>query len=66
MLTVFLDFGSVTRGDIDRAALEQAVSPWIYHDNTSREQVTERIRELKSSSAIKCNWIGQPYLQQIS
>ncbi|ABI60460.1 MULTISPECIES: 2-hydroxyacid dehydrogenase [Nitrosomonas] len=44
MLTVFLDFGSVTRGDIDRAALEQAVSPWIYHDNTSREQVTERIK----------------------
>lgn len=45
MLTVFLDFGSVTRGDIDRATLEQAVSPWIYHDNTSWEQVTERIKE---------------------
>lgn len=45
MLTVFLDFGSVTRGDIDKTALEQVVSPWIYHDNTSREQVAERIRE---------------------
>jgi len=45
MLTVFLDFGSVTRGDIDRTVLEQVVSPWVYHDNTSREQVAERIRE---------------------
>ena len=45
MLTVFLDFGSVTRGDIDRTVLEQAVSPWVYHDNTSPEQVAERIRE---------------------
>lgn len=45
MLTVFLDFGSVTRGDVDRTALEQAVSPWIYHDNTSCGQVAERIRD---------------------
>lgn len=45
MLTVFLDFGSVTRGDIDQTALEQVVSPWIYYDNSSREQVIERIRE---------------------
>ncbi|MXS85636.1 2-hydroxyacid dehydrogenase [Nitrosomonas sp. HPC101] len=45
MLTVFLDFGSVTRGDIDRAMLEQAVSPWVYHDNTLPEQVAERIRD---------------------
>lgn len=43
MLTVFLDFGSVTRGDIDRTVLEQTVSPWIFHDNTAREQITERI-----------------------
>ena len=45
MLTVFLDFGSVTRGDIDRTVLEQATSPWVYHDNTLPEQVAERIRE---------------------
>lgn len=45
MLTAFLDFGSITRGDIDRTTLEQAVSPWVYHDNTSQEQVIERIRE---------------------
>ena len=45
MQTVFLDFGSVTRGDIDRTILEQATSPWTYHDNTAQEQVMERIRE---------------------
>lgn len=47
MLTVFLDFGSVTRGDIDRMVLEQVVSPWVYYDNTSREQITDRISEAK-------------------
>ena len=38
MRAVFLDFGSVTRGDMDCAALERAVSPWQYHhDSTSVE-----------------------------
>lgn len=45
MLTIFLDFGSVTRGDIDRTALEQAISPWTYHDHTPQELVADRIRE---------------------
>jgi glycerate dehydrogenase len=45
MRAVFLDFGSVTRGDIDRTVLEQAISPWLYYDDTSQEQIAERIRE---------------------
>lgn len=45
MLTVFLDFGSVTRGDINRTILEQVASPWIYHNHTSQEQLADRIRE---------------------
>jgi len=44
MRAVFLDFGSVTRGDMDQTALERAVSPWYYHDETTVEQVAERIR----------------------
>lgn len=45
MRAVFLDFGSVTRGDMNRAALERAISPWHYHDETTEEQVAERIRD---------------------
>lgn len=44
MRAVFIDFDSITRGDIDRAVLEQAVSPWFYYDGTPRDQVAERIR----------------------
>ncbi len=41
----FLDFGSVTRGDMDCAALEQAITPWrFYHDSTEAE-VSERVRD---------------------
>lgn len=45
MRAVFFDFGSVTRGDMDCAALERAVSPWQYHYDTAEEKVLERIRE---------------------
>lgn len=45
MRAVFLDFGSVTRGDMDCAALERAISPWIYHTDSSEQEVLERIRE---------------------
>ncbi|QOJ22549.1 MAG: 2-hydroxyacid dehydrogenase [Gammaproteobacteria bacterium] len=45
MRAIFLDFGSVTRGDMDCAALERAVAPWrFYHDSTEAE-VAERIRD---------------------
>ncbi|MBS0423596.1 MAG: 2-hydroxyacid dehydrogenase [Proteobacteria bacterium] len=44
MRAIFLDFGSVTRGDMDCTALERAISPWqFYHDSTEAE-VPERIR----------------------
>ena len=44
MRAVFLDFGSVTRGDLDCAKLEKAVSPWQYYDETSPDQTAERIK----------------------
>ena len=44
MRAVFLDFGSVTRGDMDCAALERAISPWQYHHDSSEAEVLERIR----------------------
>ena len=52
MRAVFLDFGSVTRGDMDCTALERVISPWRYYDETSTEQVAERIRE---AEVIVCN-----------
>lgn len=44
MRAVFLDFGSVTRGDMDCAALEHAISPWRFHHNSSEAEVPGRIR----------------------
>lgn len=52
MRAVFLDYGSVTRGDMDCTALEQAVSPWEYHDETDADQVLERIR---GAEVVVCN-----------
>lgn len=45
MRAVFLDFGSVTRGDIDCTVLERVISPWHFYDDTSAEEVIERIKE---------------------
>ncbi|CAE6499957.1 Glycerate dehydrogenase [Nitrosomonas nitrosa] len=45
MRAVFLDFGSVTRGDMDCTALEEAISPWQFFDDTTPEQVPERIKD---------------------
>ena len=52
MRAVFLDFGSVTRGDMDCTALEQAISPWNFYDETTADQVAERIKE---AEVIVCN-----------
>lgn len=45
MRSVFLDFDSVTRGDIDRSALEAVTSPWIFHGDTDSTQLAERMRD---------------------
>ncbi|AKH38503.1 MULTISPECIES: 2-hydroxyacid dehydrogenase [Nitrosomonas] len=45
MRAVFLDFGSVTRGDIDCTRLEQAISPWHYYEDTATEQAIERVKD---------------------
>ncbi|MCH9639953.1 MAG: 2-hydroxyacid dehydrogenase [Betaproteobacteria bacterium] len=45
MRAVFLDFGSGSRGDMDCTALEQAISPWRYYQDSSEQEVLERIKE---------------------
>lgn len=45
MHAVFLDFDSVTRGDIDRSILETVTSPWIFYGDTDATQLVERIRD---------------------
>lgn len=52
MRAVFLDFGSVTRGDMDCTQLERAVSPWRYYDETAPGEVLERIRD---AEVVVCN-----------
>ena len=43
MRAVFLDFGTVSNGDLDTAALERAVSGVVFHQQTSTAQVAERV-----------------------
>ncbi|MDT8363319.1 MAG: 2-hydroxyacid dehydrogenase [Nitrosomonas sp.] len=45
MRAVFLDFDSVTRGDIDRTVLSQVISPWVFHGDTDPSRLAERIRD---------------------
>ncbi len=45
MRAVFLDFGSVTRGDMDCGALEKAITPWQFYHDSSETEVAERIRD---------------------
>lgn len=47
MSAVFLDFGSATRGDMDCTKLEQAISPWCFYEESSEEQVLERIKDVE-------------------
>ena len=54
MRAVFFDFGSVTRGDMDCAALERAVSPWQYHHDSTEAEVLERIREAEEIGRASC------------
>lgn len=43
MRAVFLDFGTVSNGDLDTAPLERLVPGLVLHQQTSTEQVVERI-----------------------
>lgn len=45
MRAVFLDFGSVTRGDLDCESLERAITPWQYFHDSSEREVLERIQD---------------------
>lgn len=62
MRAVFLDFGSVTRGDMDCSALERAVSPWQFHHNSSEAEVPERIRHAEIIVSNKV-FIGREAIQ---
>jgi glycerate dehydrogenase len=43
MRAVFLDFGTVSNGDLDTASLERVVPGLVIHQQTSNAQVAERI-----------------------
>ncbi|GKS68706.1 glycerate dehydrogenase [Nitrosomonas sp. PY1] len=43
MRAVFLDFGSVSREDLDCAALNQVISPWQYYYDSSDQEIVQRI-----------------------
>ncbi|SFE23887.1 2-hydroxyacid dehydrogenase [Nitrosomonas sp. Nm166] len=45
MRAVFLDLGSVTRGDLDCTVLEQAISPWQYYQDSCEQEIVERVSE---------------------
>lgn len=62
MRAVFLDFGSVTRGDMDCSALERAVSPWQFHHNSSEAEVPERIHHAEIIVSNKV-FIGREAIQ---
>ncbi len=47
MRAVFLDFGSVTRGDMDCTVLDQVISPWHFYEESSEQQVLERIKPVE-------------------
>ena len=47
MSAVFLDFGSATRGDMDCTKLEQAISPWCFYEESSEQEVLERIKDVE-------------------
>ena len=47
MGAVFLDFGSATRGDMDCTNLEQAISPWCFYEESSEQEVLERIKDVE-------------------
>lgn len=57
MSAVFLDFGSATRGDLDCTTLEQAISPWCFYEESSEQQVLERIKgvEVVISNKVSLN-----------
>ena len=62
MRAVFFDFGSVTRGDMDCAALERAIAPWQYHHDSSEAEVLERIRDAEVVVSNKV-FIGREAIQ---
>jgi glycerate dehydrogenase len=44
MRAVFLDFGSVTRGDMDCSVLERVISTWDYYEDSTEQEIPERIK----------------------
>ena len=40
---VFLDYGTVDNGDLDRARLEATLPDWTWHDNTAPRELADRL-----------------------
>ena len=51
---VFLDTGSVDRGDLDRSRLNKSLSSWRWHENTSPSDVAGRIELANAVVSNKC------------
>ena len=47
MNAVFLDYGTIDRGDLDRASLETSTGPWQWFEQTGAEELPGRIREAR-------------------
>jgi len=52
--TVFLDFGSVSRGDLDPGPLERAVPGIVIHERTAQADVPARVAGFEAVLANKC------------
>lgn len=45
MKAIFLDYGTIDRGDLDSAALEEAAGPWRWYANSDRGELEARIAD---------------------
>jgi glycerate dehydrogenase len=62
MRAVFLDFGSVTRNDMDCSSLERTIAPWRFYHNSAEEEVSARIRQAEVIVSNKV-FIGREAIQ---
>ncbi|MEX0734231.1 MAG: D-2-hydroxyacid dehydrogenase [Steroidobacteraceae bacterium] len=54
MRAVFLDFGTVSNGDLDTGPLERAAPGIVFHDQTSQAEVPPRVAGFEAVFANKC------------
>jgi len=54
MRAVFLDFGTVSSGDLDTGPLQRVVPGLVLHEQTAREEIAPRIAGFEAVFANKC------------